>query len=176
MKRTLKLAFLVFVAAFAGGCASGAMSMNMVPKDLTVANRHPYSVMVKVEGGRETSAGWASQISSPDLQSAIVESLMTYGVFKTVLTEGTTDCKLEVAILDLQQPMFGLNVTVTIETAWKLTNLRDGRTLMSENFTNSYTATVGDAFAGVKRLRLANEGAARENIRDALKKMTEKAF
>ena len=174
MKRAARLAFLVFIAAFAGGCASGAMSRNMVPKDLTVANHHPYSVMVKVEGGRETSAASPSQISSPEFQSAIVESLMTHGVFKTVLTEGNTDYKLEVAILDLRQPLLGFNMTVTIETAWKLTNLRDGGTVMSENLTNSYTATVGDAFAGVKRLRLANEGAARENIRDALKKISEK--
>lgn len=176
MKRAMKLAFLVSVVAFAGGCASGAMSRNMVPKDLTVANRHPYSVLVKVEGGQETSASSGPRISSPEFQSAIVESLMTYGVFKTVLSEGNTDCKLEVAILDLQQPIFGFNMTVTIMTAWKLTNLKDGSTVMSESLSNSYTAAVGDAFAGVTRVRLATEGAARENIRDALKKISEKKF
>ena len=174
MKRAIKPAFLVFVVAFFGGCASGAVSRNMVPKDFTVANNHPYSVMVKVEGGRETDAAGASQISSQEFQAAIVESLTTYGVFKTVLTEGNVDYNLEATILNLQQPLFGFNMTVTIETAWKLTNLKDDSTVMRENFTNSYTATPGDAFAGVTRLRLANEGAARENIRDALKKISEK--
>ncbi len=176
MKRAMKPAFLVFVVALVGGCASGAVSRNMVPKDLTPANTHPYSVMVKVEGGLETSGASPPRISSPEFQSAIVESLMAYGVFRTVLTGGNTDYKLEVAILDLQQPLLGFDMTVTIETAWKLTNLKDGRTVMSENLTNSYSAAVGDAFVGVKRLRLATEGAARENIRDALKKISEKKF
>jgi len=65
-------------------------------------------------------------------------------------------------------------MTVTIGTAWKLKKVQDGSTVMSEDLTNSYTATVGDAFAGVKRVRVASEGAARENIRDALKKISEK--
>ena len=174
MKRAMKPAFLLFVVAFVGGCASGGVSRNMVPKDFTVANTHPYSVLVKVEGGRETDAAGIPQISSAEFQAAIVESLTTYGVFKTVLTEGNTDYKLEAAIMNLQQPMFGFNMTVTIETAWKLTNLKDGSTVLSENLINSYTATVGDAFAGVTRLRVASEGAARENIRDALKKISGK--
>jgi len=32
-----------------------------------------------------------------------------------------------------------------------------------------YTVTVGDAFAGIKRLQLANEGSAKENIYKLLK-------
>ncbi|TFH30264.1 MAG: hypothetical protein E4G97_05980 [Deltaproteobacteria bacterium] len=170
----MKLAFLVFAVAFFGGCASGAVSKSMVPKDLTVANIHPYSVTVKVEGGRETDAAGTPQISSQEFQAAIVESLTTYGVFKTVLTEGNIDYKLEAAILNLQQPLFGFNMTVTIETVWKLTNLKGGSTVMRENLTNSFSATPGDAFAAVTWLRLATEGAARENIRDALKKISEK--
>ena len=34
---------------------------------------------------------------------------------------------------------------------------------------NLYTATVSDAFAGIKRLQLANEGSAKENIYKLLK-------
>lgn len=176
MKHAAKLAILCFAVALVGGCASGAVSRNMVPKDLTVANKHPYSVRVNVEGGRETSAVGASQISSPDFRDAVVESLRAYGVFKSVLTEGNADYLLEAAILNLQQPTFGFGMTVTIETAWKLSSLVDGSTVMRENIVNSYTATVGDAFAGATRLQLANEGAARENIRDALKKISEKKF
>jgi len=174
MKPVMKLAFLVFAVAFLGGCASGAMSKNMVPKDLTVQNKHPYSVLVKVDGGRETNAMWISRISSPEFQAAIVESLTMYGVFKTVLTEGNTDYELDATILNLQQPWIGADMTVTIETAWKLTNLKDGISVMSENLSNSYTARFGEAFVGATRLQLANEGAARENIRDALKIISKK--
>jgi hypothetical protein len=37
----------------------------------------------------------------------------------------------------------------------------------------SYTATMGDAFIAATRLRLATEGAARENIRLGLKKLSQ---
>lgn len=38
--------------------------------------------------------------------------------------------------------------------------------------TSSFTGTMSDAFAGVTRLRLATEGAARNNIRDAIAQMS----
>ena len=37
--------------------------------------------------------------------------------------------------------------------------------------TSEYTAKTSEAFAAVERLRLANEGAARENIRQAITEM-----
>ena len=38
---------------------------------------------------------------------------------------------------------------------------------------SSFTATTGDAFAGVTRLRIATEGAAQENIRLGIKKLSQ---
>ena len=39
---------------------------------------------------------------------------------------------------------------------------------MRESIKSSHTATMGDAFIGVTRLRLAVEGAVRENIRQGI--------
>ncbi len=44
---------------------------------------------------------------------------------------------------------------------------------MRESIKSSYAATTGDAFAAVTRIRLAVEGAAKNNIRDGLQKIAE---
>jgi len=45
--------------------------------------------------------------------------------------------------------------------------------VFDETVITPYTATVDDAFAGVKRLRLANEGSAQKNIEEFLNKLSE---
>lgn len=41
------------------------------------------------------------------------------------------------------------------------------------NVSTTHTATMGEAFAGAKRLRLANEGAARANIKEGLRRLSQ---
>ena len=41
-----------------------------------------------------------------------------------------------------------------------------------ESIASEYTATPGDAFAAVKRLRLATEGAAKNNIAEGLSRIS----
>ena len=59
-------------------------------------------------------------------------------------------------------------MTATIETSWTLTRLSDHAVIWQKSITTSHTAKTGEAFAGVTRLRLATEGAARDNIQDAI--------
>jgi len=76
---------------------------------------------------------------------------------------------LDVVIQRLHQPMAGTDMTVDMKVAWTLTNLATGNEVWDEVIRSSHTATVGDEFVGICRLQLANEGAARENIRRGLK-------
>jgi hypothetical protein len=46
-----------------------------------------------------------------------------------------------------------------------LIDAESGQEVLREMLTSEYTATVGQAFYGVERLKIANEGVARENIR-----------
>jgi hypothetical protein len=71
----------------------------------------------------------------------------------------------------VDQPMFGLSFTVKMEVSYALKDTRSGSTVWTKDINSEYTATPGQAFTGVERLRLANEGAARENIRQALTEM-----
>ncbi len=164
--------FLLLVVAVLSGCASGAVSSNMVSSDVQVANKHPYSVSVVVDGGKDTNPMWASQISNPEFQSAIAETLAKSGVFRTIIKDGNSDYLLEVNITALQQPVFGINFTVSMSTNWKLTSVKDKKPVMEQVIESSYTAGMGDSVVGVKRLRIANEGAARENIKEGASKLS----
>jgi hypothetical protein len=45
--------------------------------------------------------------------------------------------------------------------------------LFDETIIAPYTATIGDAFVAIKRLRLANEGSGRKNVEGLMNKLSE---
>ena len=55
---------------------------------------------------------------------------------------------------------------------YTLVEVATNKVILREVIRAPFTAGVGDAFAGVKRLRLANEGSARANIESFLKRLS----
>jgi hypothetical protein len=53
-----------------------------------------------------------------------------------------------------------------------LIDTKSGKTVWSKNVASEHTAKASEAFAGTARLRLANEGAAKANIQQALTEMS----
>ncbi len=152
-----------------GGCATASNSASMAAAPVAAVKKHTGSVSVNVTGGSETSSMGASKISSADFAEAIKTSITQSGLFAKLLPTGQTeDYHLEVAIVRLDQPTFGFSMTVTIESNWTLTRGSDKTAVWQKAIVSTHTAKTSEAFAGVTRLRLANEGAARTNIQDAL--------
>ncbi|MEL7488281.1 MAG: hypothetical protein AAGJ87_13820, partial [Pseudomonadota bacterium] len=60
-------------------------------------------------------------------------------------------------------------VTSTVD--YTLTNVATGDVVLQETVESAYTAKPGDAFLGVERLRLANEGSIKGNISSIIEKM-----
>lgn len=158
------------------GCASGAMSTNMSPPDILAYTKHPYSVSVMVGAGEETSAIGGSKISNEELQAAIADAIKNSRVFRSIIKDGKSDYRLDVAITKLTQPFFGINFTVDLSALWTLTSVDTNKVVFREEITTAFTATMGDSVLGVKRLRLANEGAARENIKTGIIKISNVAI
>ena len=160
-------------ALFLGGCATPAQSNAMVSASMGAVTKHAESLSLTVTGGSETSAAGASQISNADFASALGQSIQQSGLFAKIIPPGKSgDYQLEVAIVSLQQPLFGFSMTVTIETNWTLTHPSDHAVIWRKAISTSHTASTGEAFAAVTRLRLATEGAARDNIRDAITQLS----
>jgi hypothetical protein len=75
-------------------------------------------------------------------------------------------------LVSVDQPLVGFDMTVTTTVTYTLLDPA-GNQVWSKSVSAPHTATVSDAFLGVERLRLANEGSAKENIRRALDAMIE---
>ena len=148
-------------------CASPAMVENMViqpqalaaPSDPTLANA---VCITSVTGGEETNPLWTSEVDDASFKAALKGSLRNSGLL--AIDPSSCVYELEANLLGLAQPSFGFDMEVTAHVNYSLLWKSTGDAYLLETVTASHTATVGDAFAGIKRLRLANEGAVRNNI------------
>ena len=154
-------------------CASPARVVNMTPADVSVTNKHPHTVSTEVIGGEETSALGMSKVSDAGFQEALATAILESGVFSNVVSIGGSDYHLEVVITNLGQPFAGFDMTVTLTAHWELTKRGASKALWQDFVSKKYTARAGDAFVGVERLRMANEGAVRENIKEGLRLLSE---
>ena len=167
--RSLSLAALCATAAVIAGCATASKPEAMVPTT-AIAGQHAKTTSVVVAGGSDTSAMGKSQISNEAFQQAIAMSIEKNKTFSSVVKGAGGDYQLAVTVVSMDQPSFGLSFTVKMEAAWSLKKA-DGTVVLQESIKSEGTAGVSDAFAGVERLRLANEYAARANIAAGLEKI-----
>ena len=170
---SLVILVMVFILT---GCASATKSVGMMAQSSPSEKFDTIegSVAVKIRGGKETSALGTSQISNADLKAAIVSSLANTELFSSVVENSAESVYLlKAAIINLNQPLWGASMTVDIDIAWTLAKIRVETPLIREVHSSTYTAPMGAAFAGVKRLRIATEGAVRENIDWILKRISQ---
>lgn len=62
-------------------------------------------------------------------------------------------------------------MTVTMTVRYTLLDYSSNDVIYRKDITKPYTATMSDTFAGITRLRMANEGSARKNIHTFLKEL-----
>ncbi|TLZ09630.1 MAG: hypothetical protein E6K39_04005 [Gammaproteobacteria bacterium] len=168
--RCLALASLIAGVTLTAGCATPATSVAMTATSATAVHQIGSDVSVAVSGGKETSSTGASQISDQAFAQALRDSIEKSGLFAKVSPSGAR-YKLTGFIGKVDQPLLGFSLTVKMEVSYTLVDTQSGTTLWTKDIASQYTAKTGEAFAAVKRLRLANEGAARENIQQAIAAM-----
>jgi len=158
------------------GCASPARPDRMTAQTVPHAATTHEPVQVSIQGGEKTNPLWVSKISDEGFSTALVASLKQTGLFKSVGTSGDCPYQLTTTIEDLEQPVMGLDMTVSLRIDWLLVRSSDRQTLWHDKILSTYTATVGDDLDGSLRLRTANEGAARQNIEQGLAKLAAVKF
>lgn len=172
--KTLRyIAALIAVVALLSGCASPASKEAVVAHGISIDKRYQETVSIVTNGGNETGALDTPNISNEDLAAAIEESIAENKLFTQVIHGGESDYLLSVTIVNMSKPMFGASFTVRMEAAWSLAEQKTKKVVMRESISSSYTATMGQALVAVTRLRLAVEGAVRENIKTGLVKISQ---
>ena len=150
-----------------GACASAARpeAMTVLPSTITAAKAGDVGYqavkIVNVSGGTATNPLLWSEVASGDFRQALESSLKVAGYL------GATEAaplSLTAAMLELKQPMAGLDMSVTSRVRYTVTDA-SGRMVFDDTVAATGTARMGEALVGSERLRLANEYAIRENIK-----------
>lgn len=124
---------------------------------------------VTVSGGQSTNPLWTSQVSNADFKTALEGSLAAAGYMGT---EGQP-MTVSASLINLKQPLAGFDMTVTSQVRY--TVARGERTVFDETVGATGTATMGQALVAGERLRMANEAAIRENIKEFLTRFRARA-
>ena len=170
MTKILHKLILILSICFFVGCASSARYTMMIPDGETL-KPVPDNFFLKneiflteVTGGEETNSMWTSEVDNEGFRKAIEESLR----YQQLLAPGNSNGKyrLRVNLEEVDQPSFGLNFTVTSTANYLLQGNKSKNTIFDKKITSSHTATFGDAAYGPNRLKLANEGSIKENIKN----------
>ncbi len=163
-----RLALSIAAAATLASCAAPTSSSEMAATSIQVSGKTSEKVTVFVSGGEPGPL----KISDESFAEALRTSIQSSRVFGGISDQGPY--RLEAFIGTLSQPMMGLSMTVDMKVSYTLR--KGGSTVWQRTIDSSHTSTPGEAFVGVKRLRMATEGAARENLRQALQALSGQAF
>lgn len=163
-----KIAAIVVSASVLAGCASPARVDQMAAGATTVqTTKMPDALKTNiairdVTGGKETNPMWVSNVGSSEFERALETSLRNVGVLASNRQTGAYQLTAHLEKLD--QPLMGFSMTVTASVRYVVYERASGKTVFERTLVTPYTAGATDAFIGAERLKLANEGAIRNNI------------
>jgi hypothetical protein len=177
MRHKIKTILLIGVLLGAGGCATPAQRLAMtVPSGTTSALsvQSPFHQSVSIgtiSGGEETNPLWISEVGQPEFTDALRSSLAN----NALLADGTAPrFLLHANLASVDQPVFGLDMSVTSSIAYQLLDAKNKVPWYDELITATFTATFTDSPLGFERLRLANEGSIRKNIRTFMEDLVQR--
>jgi len=168
MKTAIKKATAIIGLALLSACASPAEFQNMVVSegiDTAAVQDSAFkdSIVVKsVDGGEETNPMWTSEISSQAFEKALIASLENAQLLAKL--DENAPYRLRVTLMAVDQPLFGLDLTVKTRVRYEIIEKDSDKIIFDDEIPASHTATFGDSPFAIQRLRLANEGSAKNNI------------
>lgn len=172
-----KVCLSLAVAMALTGCAAPARVEQMTATHFNTAkiasaNTLKNSIVVNdVSGGKSTNPLFMSNIGNEEFKQSLMNSLNSVGFLTT--NKDQRRYSLDVTIGGLDQPMMGLDMTVTATVNYRLEDTATQKVVFSRVIATPYTATLSDTLNGAKRLKLANEGAAKKNIEQFIDELTD---
>lgn len=174
LRTSLRILAIALVALSATGCASPASISGM-----TALDAHPTAVPAELEnsmqigtvlGGESTNPMWTSEVGNADYKAALENSLH---VARLLSDHGDGQYVVDANLINVDQPVLGFDLTVTSTISYLVRKNASDEALFDDVVVASHTASVGDAFLGTERLRMANEGSIRKNIATFIQRVVE---
>jgi hypothetical protein len=166
-RKVLAIALMSFLA----GCSTAARMEGMVPivptRSPAVADKTLRLEYTPGEQDRE------SEIKPETFMQALSEALRGSNLFSEIDPSTDPDYVLSTSIVTYHLESGVMNVPVTLIVSYSLSDARTGDEVWKKRILSNYEGTLGDSVLGVARIRLANEGAGRENIRLLLEELSQ---
>ncbi len=167
---------VLMLSALTAACAPAARTdlmttSNLIPAyvDANPSLRNSVYVL-DVIGGKDSV--WVSQVGNSDFRNALENSLQSNLLLAAIPADAPYAITAE--LLDLEQPLVGLNLTVTSSVSYQVTEKGGSEMFMNEEVVTPFTASFGSSLMASERLRLANEGAIRANISEFVKRFVDR--
>jgi hypothetical protein len=134
--------------------------------------RHEGSVNILVFGGQESTFTEGVFIPNDLVAGAVEDAIKSSGLFARVTSEGTGDYRIEVALQRVSRPVVGLAMESQLGALWVLKAVSPERVIWQDLIVTTGAASVGDAFVGFTRAKMAISRAASNNIQRAIQEMS----
>jgi hypothetical protein len=159
--------FLIFISA----CSRTVKVENMTPAELTIVNRHPYSVNVAVKGDMSLSSakGKKDDIDRERLQQVIESSILKSGLFKSLAAVEQADFLLEVVVF--KSNVLGVptaTITTVVPMNWVLMKRATRTSVYQKRTANEVSVKAREELGGANRYSWANEGSVKKSIEEAM--------
>jgi hypothetical protein len=113
-----------------------------------------------------TTSDIFSEIDHSKSAGTAMKMLRIRGVFAGNTEIGDTPYFLNIRIISVDTPSFSISMTVGMDVIWTLYRTADKAELLREKIHSTYTGGVFEGgIHGANRVRVAMEGATRENVR-----------
>lgn len=161
-----KSALIIPLTALLTACATPAaidkMTVNPATKIAPQSAQLKNNIHVKsVSGGKSTNPLWVSKVGNDAFKQSLEDSLRN----AMLLSEKESgEYTLTANLQALEQPVAGLDMTVTAAVEYILQERATQKVIYSKVISTPFTATFSDAALGFVRIKIANEGAIKQNI------------
>lgn len=163
-----KYIYIALLTLALSGCATPAAVDQMTARKIDQAKINndtqlKNSLSIKsVTGGQSTNPLWVSKVGNDNFKQALEESLKNASLLSSA--DETSAYLLDAKLISLDQPLAGLDLKVTASVEYSLVEKATGQKIYSKLIATPFTATFSDAALAFVRLKIANEGAIRENL------------
>jgi hypothetical protein len=156
-------------------CASSATprGMTAMPTDLAdsavTADLEDTVAIGVVSGGEDMNPLWTSEVGNEDFKQALRDSLKGMKLYADL---PGSRYLLDVHLVNLDQPLMSFDTTVTASVKYLLSERATKKAVLDELVVAKHTTTMSESWYGVERLKLANEGAIRDNIVEFIRRLS----
>lgn len=173
MKRFISIFFLTVILS---GCATPADQTAMSLESTERGNYSAQSNLAgevavgSVIGGEKTNPAWTSEIGSEQFRRALENSLETAYLLGPRLN---SKYLVDVELVGINQPMVGFSFNVSSRIRYTVREQNSRELVLDELVSADGRAGAGEAFVGTKRLQIATEKSAKNNIRNFIDRILE---